>query len=275
MRKNHCFTAIILIISLITGYCGISSKTVLAATDTSFIIQAAPDFSLELPASWKDNYVLKSSKKIKHNSYVAFYSKRCYKQTKNGWLFTIMRYKDESYTDMPSYELAGKWNGYNYVALFPTDVQTEGATETAKKQYIKLNKDAGMAAASIMPVKKAKKGKNLFKASDFSLKLTDSWKDNYIVKKYEDKDNDYSYVAFYSRKCHKQTGEGWLFSIARYKDTSYQELPSYELAGKWDGIYYVAVFPTDVQSEGATKPAVQQYQELDGQVAKVVNTIAP
>lgn len=105
MKKNKYILVIVLIISLAARYSSIQAqKTALAGARTNITIQAAPDFSIKLPVSWKDNYVLKSSNKIKHGSYVAFYAKKCYKQAKNGWLFTIMRYKDNSYIDMPSYE---------------------------------------------------------------------------------------------------------------------------------------------------------------------------
>lgn len=281
MKKIRNVLIAILTLSFVAGYplsmTGDGSiqikKTVSqAATDTKIMVQAASDFSLKLPADWKNNYVLKSSKKIKHGSYVSFSSKKCYQQTKEGWLFTIMRYKDDSYTDMPSYELLGKWNGYYYIALFPTDIQTMGATEDAKKQYQKMSAEVMDAATSIKPSKTAKKGEETFKVSDFSLKLPAGWKNNYVVEKTGKKKKD-SYVLFYAKKCFKQTGLGWLFSIARYSDESYKELPDCELLGKKNGIYYVAIYPTDVQSEGATKAAQEQYYKLNKTVRKVAKSI--
>lgn len=44
----------------------------------------------------------------------------------------------------------GKKQG-SYVALYPTDVQSEGATKDAKKQYSKLNKSVEKVAKSIQP----------------------------------------------------------------------------------------------------------------------------
>ncbi len=82
-----------------------------------------------------------------------------------------------------------------------------------------------------------------------------------------------SYVAFSSKKCHMETGKGWIFSIMRYKDDTYMELPQYELIGKWNGISYVAVFPTDIQFAGATKEAVKQYQQLNKSVKKTAKSI--
>lgn len=276
MRIIRSILVAVLTLSLVAGVGSFPMKhTVSAAAKTTITIKAASDFTLKFPASWKDNYVLKKSKNKKHASYMAFYAKKCYKQTGDGWLFTIMRYKDASYMDMPSYELVGKWNGYNYVALFPTDVQTMRATNAAKKQYKKMNAGSLQAAASIQPVKKARKGKGIYRVSDFSLKLPDGWKSNYIVKKSSKKKKKYSYVAFYAKKCHKQIKQGWLLSIGRYTDESFRELPSYELVGKWNGIYYVAEFPTDVQFEGATKAAAKQYQKLNKSVEKVVRSIAP
>lgn len=230
----------------------------------------AADFTIKLPAGWKKNYVKKSSKSKKHGSYVAFFAKKCYKETKEGCLFSIMRYKDDSYMDLPMYELVGKWNGMNYVAVFPTDVQTVGATKAAKKQYRKLNESAFETAASIRPVKKT--GKNIYRAGDFSLKLPTSWKGKYTVEK-SGKNKKNSYVSFYAKSCHEETGEGYLFSIVKFKDTSYQELPAYELVGMWNGTCYVAVFPTDVQVVGASKKAAKQYQTLNKSVEKVVRSI--
>lgn len=270
-KKIHGFIAAVITLSLLAGYGSIQKQdTVSAETkDKNITIKADADFTLRLPATWKNNYVRKKSKDKKHGSYVAFYAKKCYRQTKAGWLFTIMRYKDDSYTDTASYELVGKWNGYHYVALFPTDVQTEGATKAAKKQYSRLNAGSGKAAASICPVKKKRKG--VYRVSDFSLKLPDSWKNNYIVEK-ADKKKDF-YVAFYAKKCYKKNKQGWLFSIEKYRDESYQDMPSYELVGKWNGVYYVAVFPTDVQFEGAAKAAVKQYQKLSRSVEKVARSL--
>ncbi len=82
-------------------------------------------------------------------------------------------------------------------------------------------------------------------------------------------------MAFYAKKCYKQSKAGWLFSIGRYADESYQELPYYELVGKWNGTYYVAVFPTDVQFAGVTKTAMKQYQKLDKSVKKIIKSVSP
>lgn len=276
MRKIHSILAVIVTLSILIGYGNPwLAKTASAETAKKYTtVKADSDFTIKLPANWKNQYVMKRSKKIKQGSYVAFYSKECYKQGKLGWLFTIMRYTDDSYTDMPAYELAGKWGGYNYVALFPTDVQTEGVTGAAKKQYTKLNAGSYKAVLSICPVKKKRKGKNLYRASDFTIKLPNSWKKNYTVKKSK-KIKNASYVSFYAKKCYKQTKEGYLFSIVRYKDDSYTDMPSYELVGKWNGYNYVALFPTDVQTEGATKSAKKQYYKLNPSVEKIVRSIQP
>ncbi|MCH5252998.1 MAG: hypothetical protein J1F22_08515 [Lachnospiraceae bacterium] len=276
MRRNCSILAFVIALSIVVGYvCPQTAKTVSAGTASKKItIKVDSDFTLKLPANWKNQYVKKKSKSKKHGSYVAFYAKKCYQQKKEGWLFSIMRYKDDSYTDMPSYELVGKWRGYNYVALFPTDVQTYGATKAAKKQYTKLNAGSLKAAGSIQPVKKQRKGKNIYRVSDFTLKLPDSWKNNYTVKKSK-KIKKGSYVAFYAKKCYKQKKEGHLFSIVRYKDDSYTDMPSYELVGKWKGYNYVALFPTDVQTYGASEAAKKQYNKLNISVEKIIHSIRP
>lgn len=272
MRIIRPVLAAVLTLSLVAGYGSVQTvKTVSAATKKTITVKTS-DFTIKLPAGWKNNYVKKSSKGTKHGSYVAFSAKKCYKETGDGFLFSIWRYKDDSYTDLPMYELVGKWNGMNYVAMYPTDIQTMGATKAAKKQYRKLNAGSYEASFSIQPVKRT--GKNIYRAGDFSLKLPASWKGNYTVEKSNKNDKEFSYVAFYAKKCHKQVKQqGWLFSIGRYTDEAFRELPAYELVGKWNGIYYVAEFPTDVQYEGATAAAVKQYRKLEKSVEKVVRSI--
>lgn len=150
--------AAVIALSFVTGYSSARKKEIVLAAEkknTKITIKPASDFTLKIPAGWKDNYVVKGTKKKKSDSYLGFYSKKCYKQTKEGWLFSIARYKDDSYKDnMPAYELVGEWDGIYYVAIFPTDVQTEGATKKAKKQYNKLNKSVEKVVRSIRKVGK-------------------------------------------------------------------------------------------------------------------------
>lgn len=271
MRIIRSILAAVLTLSLVAGSGGFLKEQAVSAAAKKTITVKTDDFTIKLPAGWKNNYVKTSSKDKKHGSYVAFYAKKCYKETGDGFLFSIWRYKDDSYTDLPMYELVGRWNGMNYVAVFPTDIQTMGATKAAKKQYRKLNEDSYDVTFSIRPIKKT--GKNVYRAGEFSLKLPASWKGNYTVEK-SGRDEENSFVSFYAKECHEETGEGFLFSISKYEDESYKELPAYELVGKWNGVSYVAEFPTDVQFIGASEKAVKQYQKLNKSVEKVVRSIA-
>lgn len=277
MKRIRVFLAAVLTLSLVTGYIlpvtGGSERmpmTASAATKKTITIKVNSDFILKLPADWENNYVRKNGDNEADGYLVALYSKKCYKQTKGGWLFSVVRYPDDSYTDLPFYELVGRWDGMNYVAVFSTDTETMGVTKAAKRQYHKMFYHSLEAACSIQPVKKTRKG--VCRTSAFSLKLPAGWKNNYIVKKTGKSRKDIS-VSFYAKKCHEQTGEGYLFSISAYEDDSYQELPAYELVGMWDGISYVAVFPTDVQFVGVSKDAATQYRKLDKSVKKVARTI--
>lgn len=250
------------------GYISIKSMVAMAA-DKKITVKAASDFTLKFPADWKNQYVKKASKDKKHGSYVAFYSKKCYKETKEGWLFSITRYKDDSYIDMPDYELVGRWNGYNYVALFPTDVQIVGASKTAQKQYNRIAAGAQEAAASIQPVKKAKKGTLIYQVSDFWLKLPASWENSYIAE-----DEGYC-VAFYAKKCYEEAKAGWLFSIMRFDDDSYQEIPAWRLIGKWNKTNYVLSIPRTALKENVPEEAAKQYRKLAKSVEKAAYTIQP
>lgn len=256
-------------LSLAAGNGCFPMKITEAATDKKITVKAASDFTLKFPANWKNQYVKKASRDKQHGSYVAFYSKKCYKETKEGWLFSIARYEDDSYVDMPDYELVGRWNGYSYVALFPTDVQIIGASKSAQKQYGRINAGARKAAASIQPIKKERKGVSIYQASDFWLKLPDGWEGSYIT---ETEDHC---VAFYAKKWHEESETGWLFSIMRYEDDSYQEIPAWRLIGKWNDINYVVSIARAVPEEDVSADAVKQYWELAGSIEDVVYTIQP
>lgn len=258
------------VLSLAVGIGCVSMKNTEAlAADKKITVKAASDFTLKFPANWKNQYVKKASKDKKHGSYVAFYSKKCYKETKEGWLFSIARYEDDSYMDMPDYELVGRWNGYNYVALFPTDVQIIGASKTAQKQYSRIAARSQEAAASIQPVRRARKGDLIYQASDFWLKLPAGWEGSYIAE-----DEGYC-VAFYAKKCHEEAETGWLFSIMRYEDESYQEIPAWRLIGKWKGINYVVSIPRVESEKDVSEDAARQYRKLARSVEKAVYSIQP
>lgn len=242
------------------------------AAEKTITVKPDSDFLLTLPASWKGKYVVEKSKNKKHDSYVSFSAKKCRQEKGDGGLFTILRYKDSSYEDLPSYELVGKWGGLNYVAAFPTETQTYGVSKAAKKQYLKLAKNAYPAAFSIRPAKKRAAGSGVYRTSDFSLKLPAAWEDSYIVFTDENKENG-SGVSFCAKKCYEETGEGFLFAISGFTDDSYTELPDYELVGKWNGVSYVASFPTDVQFAGASEEAVKQYRTLEKTARKVARSI--
>lgn len=113
---------------------------------------------------------------------------------------------------------------------------------------------------------------NVFRADEYVLQLPDQWIGNYSVDSFEDEEAGLSILIFYAADCHEETGDGWLFSLARYESTDYQDLPDYQVLGTKDGIAYVAVYPTDVQTEGASDTAKAQYAEVLQGVEEVVNS---
>lgn len=105
----------------------------------------------------------------------------------------------------------------------------------------------------------------------YKLKLPKFWKNNYVLDNIKDK--DVRYTNFYAKKCHKQNGEGFLVSVASFKDKSYTEMPSYDVIKKRNGITYVALYPTDVQYMGTTKAAAKQYQKMEMYVYMVAMSL--
>ena len=113
----------------------------------------------------------------------------------------------------------------------------------------------------------------IFNAGDYVLRFPDNWPENYEIEVMDDE--DIAYAAFYAKGCHQETGAGWLFSIGKYKDNSYEDLPAYEVVTENNGVTYVAIYPTDVQTEGASEAASKKYYELMQTVEEVINSFQP
>ncbi|MCM1106791.1 MAG: DUF6273 domain-containing protein [Blautia sp.] len=118
---------------------------------------------------------------------------------------------------------------------------------------------------------KASTSTTTFSTANYSLQIPGAWKGCYKTETF--KDGDFKATAFYETLCNKEIPDcGWLFSISEYKDDSYLDMPSFEILGSKNGVTYVAVFPTDVQFEGASAKAQKQYQTLAGTVETVLKT---
>ena len=107
------------------------------ATDSENIFRTK-EFTLQLPDQWIGNYVVDIHEVEGKTSFVAFSAAECYKETEEGWLFSIARYDNMDYTEQPSYEILGEQNGTTYIVVYPTDVQTEMNSDAAKAQYFDL-----------------------------------------------------------------------------------------------------------------------------------------
>lgn len=117
-----------------------------------------------------------------------------------------------------------------------------------------------------------------YKADDFSLQVPVSWEKQYEVEEVEaEGENDPSYLVFYAKKCHEETGEGMLFSIGRFKDESYKDLnvSARSTVGKSGDITYVAIYPTKAQAVGVSQEAKKQYYKLFDKMEKVAASLLP
>ena len=102
----------------------------------------------------------------------------------------------------------------------------------------------------------------------WTLKLPKEWTGRVYVELDQDT------AAFYENGCYSEMGGGWLFSLEAYTDESYVDLPDYALLSIDSGISYVAIYPTDVQFEGASDQNAQRYSAFSSQVESVLQTFA-
>ena len=86
--------------------------------------------ALPISANWdKQIYVTSTA-----NS-VTFYEKGCYDTMGGGRLFSIQSYQDNTYQQLPDYELLSIDRNTSYVVVYPTDVQFDGADQKSAQRY--------------------------------------------------------------------------------------------------------------------------------------------
>jgi len=110
-----------------------------------------------------------------------------------------------------------------------------------------------------------------FRCQEYAVTIPDSWREKYMVLYCEGEAPD-TCLGFYAGGCYEETGGGWLFSLAKFHDDSYIEQPSYEVIEERDGMTYVVIYPTDVQSEGASKKAQKEYRILCKSMESVISS---
>lgn len=121
-----------------------------AVKGSTSIIYKTKDFTLQLPANWEGCYRVDEGE-VDGLPWYSFSDKQCYKELngEGGWLFSIAVYTDQSYEDMPSYDVLMKKGNKIYVALYPTDVQFDGTSAKATKSYQKLSGQIGQVLKSM------------------------------------------------------------------------------------------------------------------------------
>lgn len=115
-----------------------------AQTETTATTLNYTDFTVTLPADWKGKYGITQQ----GNSYI-FYQQSSKALGYNGTLFTIEKYTDMSYQDLPNYRLLGTGGGAAYVLILPTDVQYAENNEAAQKEYTAMASEIDQIAAGI------------------------------------------------------------------------------------------------------------------------------
>lgn len=112
-----------------------------------------------------------------------------------------------------------------------------------------------------------------YKTNEFTLQLPANWEGCYRVDKGET--DGLPWYSFCDKQCYKElNGEGgWLFSIAVYKDRSYEDMPSYDVLMKKGNKIYVALYPTDVQFYGTSEKATKSYNKLSSQIDQVLKSM--
>lgn len=110
-------------------------------TAAADIVLNYPEFTVTLPGSWKGKYGITQGA-----NYYTFYQQASKAQGSGGVLFTISRYTDTSYKDLPDYEMLGTGNGAAFLIERPTDVQ---AAPDAAQEYQSMQSNIDTIKAGI------------------------------------------------------------------------------------------------------------------------------
>lgn len=131
-----------------TGNAAQSETTAQTAADAQTEATATTlnytDFTVTLPADWKGKYGI-----TQQGNFYIFYQQSSKALGYNGTLFTIGKYTDMSYQDLPSYRVLGMGGGAAYVLMLPTDVQYAQNNEAAQKEYTAMASEIDQIAAGI------------------------------------------------------------------------------------------------------------------------------
>ncbi len=106
-----------------------------------------------------------------------------------------------------------------------------------------------------------------FSTTNFYMELPGSWAGHYDVKKGE------NYYSYYNVENAEAGYGGVLFSITSYySEDEWKDLPDYRFLAQKDGVYYVALFPTDVQFDMEDEENMQLYYEMKEDVETILDS---
>lgn len=94
------------------------------------------EFTVTLPASWKGKYGI-----TQNQDGYTFYHQASRAEGYHGTLFTIEKYRDTSYKNLPNFKELGVGGGAAYIFTLPTDAQYPEQKEEVVKEYYELSKD--------------------------------------------------------------------------------------------------------------------------------------
>ena len=101
-------------------------------------------FSVTVPDTWEGKYVT-----IIDDESIQLYQKAAYESLGGGWLCSFKVYYDESYKELPSYDVlisGAKTDAetnqvlekHKYIVIYPTDVQADIEDEESTAEYFEM-----------------------------------------------------------------------------------------------------------------------------------------
>ena len=100
------------------------------------IVMEYEEYEVTIPGRWTGKYGT-----ARDENSVSFYQNASRIQGQGGQLFSIVRYTDNSYEDLPNYTVLGTGNNAAFIFTEPTDVQFAQDSEAARQEYTEMAKD--------------------------------------------------------------------------------------------------------------------------------------
>lgn len=128
MMKKQTISAIFILLTgilILSGCKGQDTEPIEYMDGWGSVTNQTKTITVEYPPEWNEDVISDVN-----DDYISFYEKKDYDSGNGGHLFTVMRFNNNDYKELPSYKVIAedKSKGVTFIIMYPTDVQFTNET---------------------------------------------------------------------------------------------------------------------------------------------------